>query len=76
MFCRVLKSISTDVSEVRAASIIRAISEPSYPFALGSLITLMMEAVHTSETSVNIYVTTRQYIPEDSTLHKLLYFHI
>jgi len=30
----------------------------------------MMEAVHTSETSVNIYLTTRQYIPEDnSELH-------
>jgi hypothetical protein len=29
----------------------------------------MMEAVRTSETSVNIYLTTRQYIPEDSKLH-------
>jgi hypothetical protein len=46
-----------DVSEVRAASIIRAI------------IALMMEAAHTSETSVDIYFTTRQYIPEDSELH-------
>jgi hypothetical protein len=27
-----------------------------------------MEAVRTSETSVNIYLTTRQYIPEDSKL--------
>jgi hypothetical protein len=26
----------------------------------------MMEAVRTSETSVNIYLTTRQHIPEDS----------
>jgi hypothetical protein len=34
-----------------------------------SLITLMMEAVRTSETSVDIYLTTRQYIPEDSELH-------
>jgi hypothetical protein len=34
-----------------------------------SLITaLMMEAVRTSETSVNIYLTTRRYIPEDSKL--------
>jgi hypothetical protein len=32
-------------------------------------IALMMEAVRTSETSVNIYLTTRQYIPEDSKLH-------
>jgi hypothetical protein len=45
--------MSTDVSEVRAASIIA----------------LMMEAARTSETSVNIYLTTRQYIPEDSELH-------
>jgi hypothetical protein len=29
-----------------------------------SLVALMMEAVHTSETSVNIYLTIRQYIPE------------
>jgi hypothetical protein len=40
----------TDVSEVRTASIIA----------------LMMEAVRTSETSINIHLTTRQYIPEDS----------
>jgi hypothetical protein len=45
--------LSTNVSEVRAASII----------------VLMMEAAHTSETSVNNYFT-RQYIPEDkSELH-------
>jgi hypothetical protein len=31
-----------------------------------SITTLMMEAVHTSETSVNIYLTTQLYIPEDS----------
>jgi hypothetical protein len=30
----------------------------------------MMEAVRTSETSVNIYLTTRQYIPEYSKLIK------
>jgi hypothetical protein len=33
------------------------------------VIALMMEAVRTSEISVNIYLTTRQYIPEDSKLH-------
>jgi hypothetical protein len=43
----------TDVSEVCATSIIRA----------------MMEAVHISETSVNFNVITLRYIPEDSTLH-------
>jgi hypothetical protein len=35
MYCRVLNCMSTDVSEVRAASIIRAMSEPS---AKGSLV--------------------------------------
>jgi hypothetical protein len=40
----------TDVSEVYIASMIRA---------------LMMEAICTSETSVNIYLSTWQYIPED-----------
>jgi hypothetical protein len=46
--------MSTDVSEVRAASIIRS---------------LMMDAARTSETSVDIQLRTRQYIPEDSELH-------
>jgi hypothetical protein len=32
-------------------------------------ITLMMEAVITSETSVNFYETTLRSIPEDSRLH-------
>jgi hypothetical protein len=45
--------MSTDVSEVRAASIIRAI----------------MEAARTSVTSVDIQLRTRQYIPEYSELH-------
>jgi hypothetical protein len=31
----------------------------------------MMEAVHTSETSVSIYLTTQQHIPEDSELIKI-----
>jgi hypothetical protein len=34
-----------------------------------SIIILMMEAVRTSETSVNFNVTTLRYIPEDSKLH-------
>jgi hypothetical protein len=42
-------------SEVSAASIIRPI------------ISLMLEAVHTSETSVNFDVTSWHYITEDST---------
>jgi hypothetical protein len=32
-------------------------------------IALMMEAVRTSETSANTYLTTRQYIAKDSKLH-------
>jgi hypothetical protein len=47
-----------DVSEVLAASIIRA------------MFALMMEAVSTSETSVNFYETTWSKIPEDSNLQK------
>jgi hypothetical protein len=42
--------------KVRTASIIRAI------------IAVKMEAVRTSETSVNFNVTTRRYSPEDSKL--------
>jgi hypothetical protein len=54
----------TDVSEVRTTSVIA----------------LIMVAVRTSETSVNIYLTTRQYIPEDSKLqysgvHKIVSIH-
>jgi hypothetical protein len=49
--------MSTDVPEVRAASIIRAI------------IAIMLEAARTSETSVDIQLRTRQYIPDDSELH-------
>jgi hypothetical protein len=30
---------------------------------------MMMEAANTSETSVDIQLRTRQYIPEDSELH-------
>jgi hypothetical protein len=37
--------------------------------ASGLLITLMMEAAKTSETSVNFYQTTRRNILEDSHLH-------
>jgi hypothetical protein len=51
--------LSTDVSEVRATSIIRA---------------MMMEEARTSETSVDNYFT-RQYIPEDkSELHAAYMF--
>jgi hypothetical protein len=50
----ILKSMSTDVSEVRAASIIT--------------IALMLEADLTYETSVDIDLRTRHYIPEDSEL--------
>jgi hypothetical protein len=49
----------TDVSEVRTASTIRAMTMNA----------LMMEAARTSKTSVNFNATTRRYIPEDSKLH-------
>jgi hypothetical protein len=50
--------MSSDFSEVLAASIIKAV-----------IIALMMEAARTSETSVDIQSRTWQYIPEDSELH-------
>jgi hypothetical protein len=43
--------------------------QTSDPFALGSLIAVMMEAAHTSETSVDIQLRTRQYILEYSELY-------
>jgi hypothetical protein len=46
--------MSTDVSGVRTASIIKA---------------MMMEAARTSETSVDIQLRIRQYIPEYSEFH-------
>jgi hypothetical protein len=46
--------MSTDVSEVHAASII---------------IALMMMAICISEMSVDIQLRTQQYIPEDSEFH-------
>jgi hypothetical protein len=49
----------TDVSEVRTASIIKAMSVRH---------ALMMDAVRISETPVNIYLNTRQYTPEEPKL--------
>jgi hypothetical protein len=40
------------------------------------IITLVMEAVRSSETSVSFNVTTRRYIPEDSKLQMLLYLQV
>jgi hypothetical protein len=53
--------MSTDVSEVRAASIIGAIA--------------VLEAARTFKTSVDFQLITRQYIPEDSELHTLYAFN-
>jgi hypothetical protein len=47
--------MSTDVSEVSATFMIRAM--------------MMMEKARTFETSVELVFRTRQYIPEDSELH-------
>jgi hypothetical protein len=49
--------MSTDVSMVRAASIIRTMTA------------LLMLAARTYETYLYIKLLTRQYIPEDSELH-------
>jgi predicted RNA methylase len=49
--------MSIDVSEVRAAIVMSAITA------------FMKKAARASETSVDIYLTTRQYIPEDYELH-------
>jgi hypothetical protein len=51
--------MSTDVSEACVASIIRE---------------MMMEAARISETSVDIQLRTRQYIPEDSELQIQIFF--
>jgi hypothetical protein len=51
---RVVKLMLTDVSEVCAASIISVI------------IAVVIEAVRTSEMSINFNVTTQRYISEDS----------
>jgi hypothetical protein len=51
-----------DISEVLPASIIRAFRA------------LIMEAASTSETSVNVYQTTRRNNPEDNHLRTLLRF--
>jgi hypothetical protein len=40
-----------------------------------TLIALMMEAARTSETSVDIQLRTRQYIPEDTELQMVLTSH-
>jgi hypothetical protein len=52
--------MSNDISELRAASIIRAMS----------LRALKMEVARTSETSVDIQLTPRQYNPEESELQQ------
>jgi hypothetical protein len=59
----VIKKCAVDVSEVHTATIIRGMSA-------------LMEAVCTSETSINFNVTTWCYIPEDSKLQVLIaYLH-
>jgi hypothetical protein len=42
---------------------------------LPSLIALMMEAISTSETSINFYETTRRNIPEDGHLQNRFILH-
>jgi hypothetical protein len=56
---RVVTLNLTDVSEVRSASMIRAMI-------------IMVKEVGTSETSVNFNVTTRPYVPQNSELQPVL----
>jgi hypothetical protein len=73
IYCHVVKSMLTDPS---AIGLLPHLSSPipldsyitSYLFTLGSLIALMMEAARTFEMSVDINLTTLQYIPEGSEL--------
>jgi hypothetical protein len=68
----------TDVSEVRTASIIRAIARMKevltevllevLTVAIISAIALMMEALQTSEMLTNLHKSTRRYNPQDSHL--------
>jgi hypothetical protein len=61
----------TNVSEVCTASIIRAMNKAARWISVevkGSM-SDRTEAVQTSETSVNLYESTRRYNPEDSHLH-------
>jgi hypothetical protein len=81
---RVVWKKFTNVSEVLAASIIRAMirmthshSSDSMQHIIGvlaasiirAMIALMMEAARTCETLINFYQTTRRYNPEDSHLN-------
>jgi hypothetical protein len=64
--CRVILRKLTDVSEVLDAPNIRAmIAELLTASIIMAMIALMMEAVSTSEMSVNLYETTQCYIRED-----------
>jgi hypothetical protein len=64
MLRRVVWQKLTHVSQLLTASIISAIT------------TVMIEAVSTSETSVNFYQTTRRNIPEDSHLHTRMHENV
>jgi hypothetical protein len=74
MLCRVIRWKITEVSEVLTASIIRvqrrSLVEIDRRFrGAYEALTLMMEAVRTSEISMKLYQTTQHNIPEDGHLH-------
>jgi hypothetical protein len=77
---RLVVLVRTDVSEERIVSIIRVtrIDELETPLAVTSnriRVTLMMEAISSSETLV-ITRTTRLNAPEDSILHLCYYIYV
>jgi hypothetical protein len=71
MWCRVVRWVSTDVSEEHIASIFRVeeISSTKKTASKQVATCLKMEAICSSRTSVDTQRTTRRHIPEDDTLH-------
>jgi hypothetical protein len=72
LFMRSLHDVH-EMNEYRAPHVCLSIRMILGPFSLVEVyrrfVAMMMEAVSTSETSVNCYQTTRRNIPEDSHLH-------
>jgi hypothetical protein len=61
--------VSARLRTVFTGAVHAGVRNASTPMPGCYLRALMMEAARTSETSVDIQLRTRQYIPEDSELH-------